>query len=149
VTALTAVSLFLIRFTGQQTRKTDWTLRALVDGLDLYGFVLFAPACVMLLLALQWGGVLHAWDSATIIGLLVGSAVLAVVFILWERRAGENAMIPPALISRRIIAASCATSFMQGGGLILLSYYLRTLHAANQCPSCLLTDMHSALVPSS
>ena len=124
-TALTAASIMLIRFTGKQKRKTDWTWRALVDGLDLVGFVLFAPACVMLLLALQWGGVKHAWDSATIIGLICGSGAVAVLFVFWERRAGETAMVPPALITRRIIAASCLTGFFQGGGMVFLSYYLR------------------------
>ena len=127
VTGLTAASIFLIRFTGKQKRRTDWTWKALVEGLDLVGFVLFAPACAMLFLALQWGGVQHAWDSATIIGLLCGSATTAVIFVFWERRAGDTAMIPTTLVTQRIIAAASLTGFFQGGGMILLSYYLRKL----------------------
>ena len=127
VTALTAASIFLIRFTAKQNRKTDWTWGALVKGLDLYGFALFAPACATLFLALQWGGVQHAWKSATIIGLLCGGVTTAVIFMFWEKRAGDTAMIPTALITQRIIAAGSLTGFFQGGGMILLSYYLREL----------------------
>ena len=124
-TALTAAILFFIPFTGNQNRKTDWTLRSLVKGLDLVGFVFLAPACVLLLLALQWGGTVYAWNCATVIGLLCGSVALAVIFMFWEHRAGENAMLPTAMITQRLIAASCITSFFQGGGMILIAYYLR------------------------
>lgn len=116
--------LLLIRFSGNQDRKIDWTWKALVSGLDLFGFVLFAPASVMLFLALQWGGVTFAWDSATVIGLLCGAGAVIILFVAWERHHGEKAMIPPAFITRRIIAASCLTGFFQGGAMILLSYYL-------------------------
>ena len=99
VIALTATSVLFVRFTGHQKRKTDWTWTSLAKGLDLVGFLLFAPACIMLFLALEWGGVKNSWHSATIIGLLLGSAAIAVIFMFWEKRAGSNAMVPPALVS--------------------------------------------------
>jgi MFS family permease len=61
--------------------------------LDLLGFALFAPASIMLLLALTWGGVRYSWSSATIIGLFCGSAATVALFALWEIRRGDRAMV--------------------------------------------------------
>ncbi|KAM7187818.1 Major facilitator superfamily domain containing protein [Rhypophila sp. PSN 637] len=39
-----------------------------------------------LLLALQWGGSVHAWDSSVVIGLLCGAVVTLAVFLHWQHR---------------------------------------------------------------
>ncbi|KAL9065886.1 MAG: hypothetical protein Q9161_007939 [Pseudevernia consocians] len=48
-------------------------VRSLHSDLDLVGFSIFAPALIMLLLALQWGGTTFAWNSSQIIGLFCGA----------------------------------------------------------------------------
>ncbi|KAF9694124.1 hypothetical protein EKO04_007850 [Ascochyta lentis] len=76
--------------------------------LDLVGFVLFAPAAVMFLMALQFGsGGARAWNSATIIGLLCGAGVAALVFVAWEARMGDQAMIPGSMLRKRVVWTSC------------------------------------------
>lgn len=124
VAALTAISILLVRFTGRKDQTIDWSWKALWNGLDIVGFLLFVPASVMLFLALQWGGVLYPWSSATIIGLLCGSGVVVLLFLCWESQHEENAMFPLAFLGRRIIAAACLTGFLQGAGMMFLSYYL-------------------------
>ncbi|PYI00692.1 MFS general substrate transporter [Aspergillus sclerotiicarbonarius CBS 121057] len=91
---------------------------------DLFGFVLFAPAAIMLLLALQWGGSEFAWKSSTVIGLFCGSAATFFVFGLWERRMGAEAMIPGQMVKQRIIWCSCLAMSMMFGMTMILSYYL-------------------------
>ncbi|PVH94603.1 efflux pump protein [Periconia macrospinosa] len=88
---------------NSKTRYTVALFRKMIPLLDLPGFALFAPCCVMLLLALQFGGVDHPWDSATVIGLLVGSGVLLVLFIIWEARTGEDALIPKQILKGRVL----------------------------------------------
>jgi hypothetical protein len=78
----------------------------------------------MVLLAIQWGGINYAWNSATIIGLFCGSFVNIILFILWERRKREDAMIPLSIISRQTVAFACASAFFQMGDQLLQSYYL-------------------------
>ncbi|KAF2031502.1 efflux pump protein [Setomelanomma holmii] len=83
-------------------------IRKVIPELDLIGFSLFIPPAIMFLLALQFGsGNTYAWNSATIIGLFVGAGVLAIIFILWEHRMGDRAMLPGSLLKQRRIWVSC------------------------------------------
>lgn len=96
----------------------------IVNELDLMGFALFAPACIMFLLALNWGGNQYRWNSATILGLFCGAFATAVVFGVWEFRRGERAMIPLNVIRTRLVFFGCCTSCFQCGSMFLLSFYL-------------------------
>ncbi|KAJ1709615.1 MFS multidrug transporter [Aspergillus flavus] len=91
---------------------------------DWIGFVLFAPACIQLLLALQYGGNQYPWDSATVIGLFCGTVATLLVFIAWERHMGRDAMIPGYLLRDRIVVCCCMFSMMVFGMTMILSYFL-------------------------
>lgn len=78
----------------------------------------------MFLLAVNWGGSTYSWKSATVIGLICGSVVTACVFAVWQRRRGDRAMIPPRIISNRLVLFGCLVSGFQMGALSLLAYYL-------------------------
>lgn len=95
-----------------------------LENLDLLGALLFAPAIIMIFLALQWGGTVHAWKSATIIGLFIGGAGLGFIFARWQIRRGDNAMIPPRLIMERTIFFSCFSELFAMGAVYISIYYL-------------------------
>ncbi|KAI5462858.1 MFS multidrug transporter-like protein, partial [Mariannaea sp. PMI_226] len=82
-------------------------LRKLLPSFDLAGFALFAPAIIMFLLALQFGAGSYGWDSSQVIGLFCGAAALFIVFLYWEHRMGDQAMIPLALVGQRVMWTSC------------------------------------------
>lgn len=65
-----------------------------VKRLDLPGFVLFTPTIIMLLLALEWGGVTYRWNSSIIIGLFCSAGIAWILFLLWEWRQGEGVSVP-------------------------------------------------------
>ncbi|KAL3461910.1 major facilitator superfamily domain-containing protein [Aspergillus heterothallicus] len=92
--------------------------------LDLVGFALFAPAAIMLLLALQYGGNQFAWDSSEVIGLFVGAAATFVVFVFWERHRGDRAMIPPNIMKKRVVWSSCLFFGFLMSLLYVVTYYL-------------------------
>ncbi|KIW40335.1 uncharacterized protein PV06_07542 [Exophiala oligosperma] len=108
--------------TEKQPLRSNW--KKLITELDLIGFALFAPASVMLLLAVIWGGNKFAWDSATVIGLFCGSFVTYLIFAAWQWHRGEKAMIPPHVIGRRLVLAGCATNLFQMASNMVLAYYL-------------------------
>ncbi|CZR51585.1 related to MFS multidrug transporter [Phialocephala subalpina] len=95
-----------------------------VKRLDLPGFAFFTPTCIMLLLALEWGGVTYSWNSATIIGLFCGAGGACIIFLFWESRQGETAMIPIRLLKNRVVVTACLTTAFSQGSLILVTYYL-------------------------
>ncbi|RYC61589.1 hypothetical protein CHU98_g4611 [Xylaria longipes] len=99
-------------------------LRNFVKTMDLVGFALFAPAAIMLFLALQWGGNEFPWNSATVIGLLAGTVATFAVFFFWESRQRDTAMIPLSVIRQRIVWSSCATMFFNIGVSNCISYWL-------------------------
>ena len=94
------------------------------EELDLLGFVLFVPACIMVLLALIWGGNKYAWSSSTIIGLFCGGGATAIVFALWQIHRGDKAMIPPKIIRKPLVISGCIINFLAMAGNLTLSYYL-------------------------
>ncbi|KAK8067169.1 MFS multidrug transporter [Apiospora hydei] len=88
------------------TEKPPFTLallRRLLPELDLLGFVLFAPAAVMFLLALQLGGHMYAWGSSQVIGLFCGAVATGAVFVGWEWRMGDRAMLPGSMMKQRVV----------------------------------------------
>ncbi|KAL1889707.1 hypothetical protein Sste5346_008692 [Sporothrix stenoceras] len=91
---------------------------------DFVGLFLFAPSVIMLLLAVQWGGTTRPWNSATIIGLFVGGGLLSIVFMVWQVRQGDAAMIPPRLLKERSMLFSCTAEFFAMGAIYISIYYL-------------------------
>lgn len=94
----------------EQVVKAPFSLalvRRVIPQLDIIGFIFFAPAAILLLLALQFGsGETYAWNSSIIIGLFVGSGVAAILFLYWEWKAGDVAIIPFSMVRNRIVWAS-------------------------------------------
>ncbi|GAB1316331.1 hypothetical protein MFIFM68171_06541 [Madurella fahalii] len=97
---------------------------ALHKKLDGIGFIIFAGLTTMLHFATTWGGGLYEWSSPTIIGLLCGTAGLTLVFAVWIRRAGDDALIPPSSLCRRPVAVGSAVMFLQGGVTQMIPYFL-------------------------
>ena len=75
----------------------------MAQEIDLVGFILFAPACIMFLLAMTWGGNEHRWDSSVIIGLFCGAFAMIIIFGAWEFHKGENAMIPTSIVKKPLV----------------------------------------------
>uniref|UniRef100_A0A0B7KJC0 Major facilitator superfamily (MFS) profile domain-containing protein n=1 Tax=Bionectria ochroleuca TaxID=29856 RepID=A0A0B7KJC0_BIOOC len=125
VGALAVISIFLLRIPEPTIKPRALSLLPrLHHHLDLVGFLLFAPAIVQLLLAFQYGGRIYKWNSSQVIGLFVGAAATFVVWALWNRYRGEDAMIPRALIRQRNVLASSLYNACQTSALYAAIYYL-------------------------
>ncbi|KAF2707863.1 MFS general substrate transporter [Pleomassaria siparia CBS 279.74] len=95
-----------------------------VKRLDLIGAMLFIPAVVMLLLALQWGGSTYPWSSARIIGLFVGGGVISILFAIWQWRAGDMGMIPPSIFLQRTVLWACICAMFGMGAQIIFGLWI-------------------------
>ncbi|KAL2062790.1 hypothetical protein VTL71DRAFT_5862 [Oculimacula yallundae] len=110
----------------ESTRKLPArkVLKTIVSSLDLIGLSIFVPSAVMFFLALAWGGNDYKWGSATIIGLFCGSFVTITLFLFWEYRKGDDAMVPFSLLRTRIMWSSSSTMFFLQGVMFCVNYYL-------------------------
>lgn len=104
--------------------------------------MLISPAAVMFLLGLQYGGTLHPWDSAVVIGLLVGGAVTFALFFIWEYHQGDSAMIPMAMLKEKIIWSAGATLFFLLGAILAAEYYLAMYFQAVKGDTPLMSGVH-------
>jgi hypothetical protein len=120
-----AVLIALIRIPYRIIKnKNTSALHIIVEKFDLLGFAIFAPAAIQILLALEWGGHQYSWSSATVIGLLCGAAGTFCLFLTWEYRQGDIAIIPLSMVRQRIVWSSCLVMSFFTGGFFILSYYL-------------------------
>jgi hypothetical protein len=100
-------------------------VRRTLSSLDLGGFALLAPAMAMFLAALQFGSdTKYAWNSSLIIGLFCGAGVAAVLFVLWECRVGDTAIIPGSVVRRREVWSSCGHIFSMSFVVFIANYFL-------------------------
>lgn len=114
----------LPKYSQRMTEPTVLKFASLFHDLDIGGFLMFSPAVIMFLLALEWGGSAYPWDSAIVIGLFGGSAGNIALFLAWEYNKGLSAMIPFELIKRRVMICSCLTLFFLYANSLITSYYL-------------------------
>ncbi|KAK3367530.1 major facilitator superfamily domain-containing protein [Podospora didyma] len=105
--ALVALPLILVHVPEQVAKQAPLkVVRQIHKFLDLVGFALFAPAVVMFLLALQYGGNQYPWRSSQVIGLFIGSGLNAIVWLVWNYYKGDDALIPVSMAKRRIVWVS-------------------------------------------
>ncbi|OAL38217.1 hypothetical protein AYO20_02669 [Fonsecaea nubica] len=117
------VVLFVLHI-PQDPKLSEMPILKRILELDLIGAAILIPGIICLLLAVQWGGSTYAWDNSRIIGLFVGAGCLLILFGISQWRLGEDATIPPRLLTKRTLMASCAFVFFFGAGIFVLMYYL-------------------------
>ena len=88
--ALAATLLYISRPFGFPYGESTGFFRAMVTNkewkrVDFFGAFASLVASILLVFALQQGGVIYAWNSATIVAIFIVSAALWAIFIAWER----------------------------------------------------------------
>src|SRR4051812_19922476 len=81
--------------------------------IDYLGIVFVSLGAAGLTLALSWGGTQYAWGSLTIVGMIIGSLVALVIFVLVERRAAEP-ILPLRLFSSSVFSVCGVLAFIVG-----------------------------------
>ncbi|KAJ3578724.1 hypothetical protein NPX13_g1837 [Xylaria arbuscula] len=122
-----AVTLIVIGFffpDPVQKKPPQETWQQRVMRFDPLGTLIFIPAIVSLLLALQWGGVTYPWNNGRIIGLFVVFGVLILAFLYIQYRQQENATVPPRIFKQRTVMAGSFFAFTVGSAFFLFVYYI-------------------------
>ncbi|KAE8147316.1 putative efflux pump antibiotic resistance protein [Aspergillus avenaceus] len=91
---------------------------------DPLGTIVFMPAVICILLALQWGGTAYAWQSGNIIALFVVFTMLLLACVIIQWRAQENATVPPRIIKNRMVWSCAIYQLTLGAGFFIFVYYV-------------------------
>ncbi|KAJ5187873.1 hypothetical protein N7449_010867 [Penicillium cf. viridicatum] len=95
-----------------------------LKAVDWTGCLFVIASTIMLLLGLDFGGVTHPWDSATVICLLVFAGVLLGLFVANEWKLVKYPVIPLVLFHHRSGIASFLVCFCHGYIFMGEAYYL-------------------------
>ena len=121
---LTIILITLFLKTPPRSRKESAGAWATLQKFDPIGTVVFVPAIVCLLLALQWGGSKYDWADARMVALFVVFGVLLIIFVGVQMWKGEDATVPPRIFMQRSILAGVWYGICLGGAFFLFIYYL-------------------------
>ncbi|KAF2732223.1 MFS general substrate transporter [Polyplosphaeria fusca] len=119
-----SIALIMLFLHLQKSPTKMEALKTKIKKLDLLGFAIFAGAIMMLLLALQWGGVTYAWSSSVVVGLLVGFVVLFAIFVVSQWWMADSALVPPKLFTFRTVVLAFGACLLGPGGVATIIYYL-------------------------
>ncbi|KAJ5149742.1 MFS multidrug transporter [Penicillium atrosanguineum] len=123
--AIVALLVVFIRIPDPLFKEPSLTvLRTLHKKLDFIGVAGFAGSVIMLLLAIQFGGIRFPWNSPTIIGLFCGSGITFLLWIAWSMKKSDKSLIPLKLMKQRPVWSSCLTYGLTMGSLFTTSYFL-------------------------
>ncbi|KAF7585931.1 hypothetical protein BBP40_009851 [Aspergillus hancockii] len=107
--------------------KLETPRTSIWDGLkavDWVGSLFVIGSSIMMLLALDFGGVTHPWNSATVICLIIFSIVVLGLFVLNEWKLAKYPVIPLDLFHHRSGIAAFLVCFCHGFIFMGEAYYL-------------------------
>ncbi|KAL8781141.1 MAG: hypothetical protein Q9213_006141 [Squamulea squamosa] len=122
--AVTVVGIAVFFKSPKREKQESIGFKARSKQFDPIGTILFIPAIVCLLLALQWGGALYAWSNGRIIALFVIFGLLIIGFIAMQFVQGDNSTIPIRIVKLRSVAAASWYTFCLGGSFFVLIYFV-------------------------
>ncbi len=96
---------------------------AAIRRIDFPGAILASATTICLLLGLTWGGQTYPWNSAQVLGVLIGAGCLFVLFLIVELFAAEP-VLPLSLFKNQVFASAALLSLGVGAVILSLAYYL-------------------------
>ncbi|KAM5354227.1 hypothetical protein ACJ41O_000877 [Fusarium nematophilum] len=121
---VSAAIIFLFFQTPRTAIPEKAPLTEKILQMDPLGIVLMMGATISYILAVQYGGQAHAWDSSVVIGLLVGFVLIMAAWAFAQWYQGERSMISGRIIKDRTVLVMSAFAFIFAGGFFLAIYYI-------------------------
>ncbi|KAK0632631.1 major facilitator superfamily domain-containing protein [Immersiella caudata] len=120
---ISGIGMFLLAFV-LKLHNPRTPMKQGLGAVDWLGSLTVVGATLMILLALEFGGVIHPWGSPMVVCLIVFGFIMAILFVVVEWKIAKYPIIPIRLFGVRSNLASIGTSALQGFVFISGSYYL-------------------------
>jgi MFS family permease len=124
VASVTLLALFFCL--PNQKARESLTWRQRLAELDPIGTICFVASLTCLFLAFSWAGSEYAWNSPTIIGLLVAFGALLTLFGICQWVKGEAATLPPRILCNRSVLSGFVFTLFTNSATMVILYYLPT-----------------------
>ncbi|ROW15881.1 hypothetical protein VPNG_02556 [Cytospora leucostoma] len=121
---VSALIILLFFTTPSASKPTAASSLEKVLQMDIVGVLLIMGAVISYILALQYGGQAHPWNSPVVIGLLVGFVVIIFAFAGWEWFQKDRAMMPLRFVANRVYIVASLFEFFFAGAYFLIIFYL-------------------------
>ncbi|KAM7215559.1 efflux pump aflT [Rhypophila decipiens] len=108
---------------GETSGKPAATVWARLAALDYLGMVLLIPGICCLLVAVDNGGT-EGWADKTTIGCFVGAGLLIPSFALSQWWKGEAALLPPRIVTDRLVFSCCVFTLCVESCFMVMVYYM-------------------------
>lgn len=95
-------------FSNPARRHTDMSAKEKLKQVDILGAFFLICSIVCLLLALQWGGSVYAWDDSRVWGCILGFGIIVLIFIGIQFWLGDRATMPPRILLGQRTVGACA-----------------------------------------
>jgi MFS family permease len=82
--------------------------------MDWFGSATIMSMTILVLLSLDFGGVVFPWDSPNVLALLMSGIVLLAVFAWWEAKGSSSPLIPPRLVNNMAKVGPLLVCFTHG-----------------------------------
>ena len=118
--------------------------------IDFKGAAALIAAAVSALLVFTWANNTYSWTSPQVVGLMVFSLIMFVLFWMLEKRAVDP-VLPPTLFTNRIFNVAVGVVFLTGiamfGAIIFLPLFMQTVVGTSATGSgAVLTPMMLSMV---
>lgn len=80
--------------------------------MDLPGTFTIMAAVICFLLAMQWAGVTKSWNSADVIGTILGFCLITIAFLGIEYLQKDRALLLVHILKKRVVYVGCIVSFL-------------------------------------
>ncbi|KAJ3115013.1 hypothetical protein HK100_001493 [Physocladia obscura] len=118
-----ALTIFAVIFFLKIHHTTNENFKSALGKVDFLGTILLVAGVICLLIPIQGGGSQYAWNSVTVIVLLILGALLIAAFIYVEGWVAKNPVLTFALFKNKLTLAVFATTFFVGCGFFILIFY--------------------------
>ncbi|RKP07837.1 major facilitator superfamily-domain-containing protein [Thamnocephalis sphaerospora] len=113
------VTVFLLKL-----KSPTGSVREKLGRVDYLGTLLVLGFCITLLLPVNWGGAMYAWNSPLVIALFCVAIALLGGFLFVEYRFAKEPIVPLRLFRTRSVCAICLGSLLFGWAFFSPIYYL-------------------------